>query len=255
MKRLLIALLMVLGLVGCMGHQKRAVETPSKPSEITEIEAMRKAGSVTVALVHEDGVADVSVYCTGVWISKDEILTAAHCMYGLAHHIGQQLSGEDEDEIQVDPYKMPIHYTTEKENLGVDKEPAAMHLGKLLAISTKNDLAVIKVYSQGLVEHAVAELADSMPEVGESVICVGHPQGMYWTYVHGSVAAYRDGMPGPGPGKEIKLIQVQAPIWFGNSGGGLFDKRGRLIGISSFITKAPDTGMYVHRDVIKEWVK
>lgn len=250
MKKLLIALL--IGLVGCLGQRK--VETPVKPSEITRIEAMRKAGSVTVALVHEDGVADVSVYCTGVWISKDEILTAAHCMLGLANHIGQQL-GEEDEPIEVDPYKMPIHYTTEKEVRGIGQEPGGMHLGKLSAISVKNDLAVIKVYPQGLVEHPVAELADTVPAIGEEIICVGHPQELYWTYVEGTVSAYRDGFPGKGPGKDIRLIQVQAPIWMGNSGGGLFDSRGRLIGIASFIARAPDVGLYIHRDVIKEWLK
>jgi S1-C subfamily serine protease len=49
-------------------------------------------------------------------------------------------------------------------------------------------------------------------------------------------------------------MQVSAPIWYGNSGGGAFDAEGSLVGIASFKALAPNVAFYVHLETIREFL-
>lgn len=58
-------------------------------------------------------------------------------------------------------------------------------------------------------------------EVGEQVYAIGHPQGLAFSISSGLVAQKR--------GEDF--VQISAPVSPGNSGGPVFDRHGRLIGI------------------------
>lgn len=89
----------------------------------------------------------------------------------------------------------------------------------------KSDLAWIKVY--GLDTHR-AEIRDySSLKEGEKVYAVGNPRGLELTISDGIISGLRIIPNGP-------LVQTNAAISAGSSGGGLFDDQGRLIGITSF---------------------
>ena len=63
-------------------------------------------------------------------------------------------------------------------------------------------------------------------KVGENVYAIGNPapgETLTWSLTNGIISALRDG----------QKIQTSAAITHGNSGGGLFDERGNLIGIVS----------------------
>ncbi len=62
--------------------------------------------------------------------------------------------------------------------------------------------------------------------VGEHVYSIGAPAGLENTLGEGLISGLRKG-------KDIRLIQTSAPISPGSSGGGLFDDRGNLIGITT----------------------
>lgn len=70
-------------------------------------------------------------------------------------------------------------------------------------------------------------------KVGEKVFAVGAPRGLELTISDGIVSGIRGAMLFDPP----LLIQNTAPISPGSSGGGLFDARGRLVGISTFLLK------------------
>ena len=72
----------------------------------------------------------------------------------------------------------------------------------------------------------------SQPATGEDVFAVGNPVGLGWTYTRGVVSALRVQKQG---NAEIPIIQTDATINSGSSGGGLYNKSGHLIGINSFI--------------------
>jgi S1-C subfamily serine protease len=64
--------------------------------------------------------------------------------------------------------------------------------------------------------------------VGETVYTIGSPKGLVNTLGSGLVSGLRrsDG--------DVELIQISAPLSEGSSGGGLFDDRGNLIGVTTF---------------------
>jgi S1-C subfamily serine protease len=64
-------------------------------------------------------------------------------------------------------------------------------------------------------------------KTGERVYAIGNPSGLMRTLAEGLISGLRrrDG---------LRLVQTSAAISPGSSGGGLFDSRGRLIGITTF---------------------
>ena len=63
--------------------------------------------------------------------------------------------------------------------------------------------------------------------IGETIYTVGAPRGLDKTLGQGLISGLRQD-------RGLKLIQISAPISRGSSGGGLFDDRGNLIGITTF---------------------
>ena len=68
-------------------------------------------------------------------------------------------------------------------------------------------------------------------KVGERAITIGTPQGLELTVAEGIVSSKRTY-------NQSRVIQTSAPISQGSSGGGLFDARGHLLGITTFYVKA-----------------
>jgi S1-C subfamily serine protease len=66
-------------------------------------------------------------------------------------------------------------------------------------------------------------------EAGQSVFAIGAPRGLEHTITRGIVSGLREL-----PGETGRLIQTDAAVSPGSSGGGLFDSTGRLVGIISF---------------------
>jgi len=201
-------------------------------------------GGVTVALVFQNDSGVIRPYCTGVWISEDEILTAGHCAAGISRHI-KNLEEND----PVDPVGVNINYIVEDE---VDQagKVTGLHMGHIKFWTEDHDLALIKVDGITTPRHQIAHLVTSLPVPGDKVFCVGHPSGMFWTYVEGTVSAYRDI-----PDAHGKLIQINASVYFGNSGGGVFDENGDLLGIASFLIQQPNMAMYISVENINDFLK
>ena len=64
--------------------------------------------------------------------------------------------------------------------------------------------------------------------VGEVVFTIGSPKGLVNTLGHGLLSGLRRSEG------EAEYIQITAPVSEGSSGGGLFDDRGNLIGVTTF---------------------
>ena len=69
--------------------------------------------------------------------------------------------------------------------------------------------------------------------VGQKVYAIGNPMGMERTLSDGLISGLRRSEDQ----SHLVLIQISAPISHGSSGGGLFDADGRLIGITTLITR------------------
>jgi tetratricopeptide (TPR) repeat protein len=80
--------------------------------------------------------------------------------------------------------------------------------------------------------------------IGASVFAIGAPRGLELSLSAGLISQLREANAGP-------IIQTTAPISPGSSGGGLFDQRGRLIGITTFQLRE---GQNINFAVPVEWI-
>ena len=102
----------------------------------------------------------------------------------------------------------------------------------------QTDLAVIKIDKTGL---SKAEFADSDSiKVGEFAMAVGNPLGMQSSVTCGIISAVNREVT-DSEGKTFTLIQTDAAINAGNSGGALVNSEGKVIGINTL--KLSGTGI------------
>ena len=109
---------------------------------------------------------------------------------------------------------------------------------KIVGKDEQTDLAVIKIEKSGL---SKAEFADSDSiKVGEFAMAVGNPIGMQSSVTCGIVSAVNREVT-DSDGKQYTLIQTDAAINSGNSGGALVNSEGKVIGINTL--KLSGTGI------------
>jgi putative serine protease PepD len=110
--------------------------------------------------------------------------------------------------------------------------------GAVVAVDKSVDTAVIRAEESAandLEPLALGALADV--QVGEMTIAIGSPFGLSQTVTTGIVSALGRTVPTP-MGELHDLIQTDAAINSGNSGGPLIDREGRAIGINTAIASA-----------------
>ena len=109
---------------------------------------------------------------------------------------------------------------------------------KIVGTDSKTDLAVIKIDKTDL---TAATLGDSSTvQVGEWCMAIGNPLGMQSTVTTGTISALNREIT-DSDGKTYTVIQTDAAINSGNSGGALVNSNGEVIGINSI--KASGTGV------------
>jgi serine protease DegQ len=98
------------------------------------------------------------------------------------------------------------------------------------ATDPRTDLAVLEVGRDGL---PAARFSDQLPQVGELAVALGNPLGFENTVSAGIVSGLHREIPSGGRTPAlIDLIQTDAAISPGNSGGALVDADGRVVGIN-----------------------
>src|SRR4051794_8462463 len=71
---------------------------------------------------------------------------------------------------------------------------------------------------------------DASPQIGDHVFAIGNPQGLGWTHSAGDISQIRRQTHDD---YTFRVLQTTAAINSGNSGGGLYDADGRLVGINT----------------------
>jgi S1-C subfamily serine protease len=106
---------------------------------------------------------------------------------------------------------------------------------KVLSISREDDLSLLQLQLEPGEEVQAVELGDSNAlAIGESVAAIGNPHGRANTITFGMVTAKEQGIRVRGRWAKLEhLIETDAAINGGNSGGALLDMHGRLVGINS----------------------
>lgn len=104
-----------------------------------------------------------------------------------------------------------------------------------------NDIAVLRIDAPAEALVPIEFGDSSRLRVGQRVLAIGNPFGLERTLTVGTLSSLNRRLPSRAAGREIKsVIQIDAALNRGNSGGPLLDSRGRLIGMNTAI--ASQTG-------------
>jgi serine protease DegQ len=103
---------------------------------------------------------------------------------------------------------------------------------RVLATDPRNDLAVVRAERRDL---PAARFSRQLPRVGELAIAIGNPLGFEGSVTAGIVSGLGRSIPGSATAGEaslVDLLQTDAAISPGNSGGALVNGAGEVIGIN-----------------------
>jgi len=199
---------------------------PARVSYMEDTRFIRGLQDGTAGLVDEDGL-----FCSGVFISDNEVLTAAHCL----HHAAHMSLGIQDGQLAliiVPEVTIPSTQIVTRQEFNEDVEHPTNHSHLFDVIFRNNDKDLVLLRARGTYEsvHATIRLPNAETQaglvIGSSVYAIGHPAGVGWNVSHGFVS--RDPLTEQG----LELIVASANIFFGNSGGPLVDSNGNLVGIA-----------------------
>jgi S1-C subfamily serine protease len=106
---------------------------------------------------------------------------------------------------------------------------------KVVGKDPSNDLAVLRIPTDGLTLHPLTLGDSSTAQVGDPVLAIGNPFDLERTLTTGVISALQRQITAPNGFTIDNVLQTDAPINPGNSGGPLLDVSGRVIGINSQI--------------------
>jgi putative serine protease PepD len=107
--------------------------------------------------------------------------------------------------------------------------------GRVLGTDPSTDIALIEVDLTGHDVKPVQLGSSAAVEVGDSVYAIGNPFGLERTLTAGIVSAVNRDITAPNNFTINDVIQTDAPVNPGNSGGPLLDTSGNVIGVVSQI--------------------
>ena len=175
----------------------------------------------------------------GVCIDEDEtyyyILTVEHLLWGekeysrfpknavpessmgLATNLGTIISFIKNDKLKEPVPKKEIINTT------VQNRNYTSVAGEFIYVNSMLDLGFLRVYKSSGMKLEIIKIADITPEIGDEIYILGHPLGARYNLSKGIVSNL----------DRPFFMGVDAVMTFGNSGGGVFNSNGELVGICS----------------------
>lgn len=179
-------------------------------ASVVDIAARARPWVVNVNVTEGTGALGVRGTGSGVILRSDgHILTNAHVAQGASTIEVTLASGEK----------------LEAEVVGADSD---------------TDIAVIKVNRGDLPAAVIGSYKDL--RVGEVAVAIGSPLGLEQTVTAGIISAVGRTVVRPGQPPLVEMIQTDAPITQGNSGGALVNGDGAVIGINTLIGASPEVG-------------
>jgi S1-C subfamily serine protease len=125
------------------------------------------------------------------------------------------------------------HVVGTSEDVSVTLPDGARMDAEVVGVDPASDLAVLRVEAGNLPVPVWAAAADG-PRIGETAVAIGSPFGLDGSVTSGIISALGRTLPSQ-QGVLIDLIQTDAAVNPGNSGGALVDGEGRVIGVNTAI--------------------
>jgi serine protease Do len=133
--------------------------------------------------------------------------------------------------ISADGYAVTNNHVVEgSEKAEIQTDDQKTYTAKVVGSDPISDLALLKV--DGRSDFAFVKLVEQMPRVGDWVLAIGNPFGLGGTVTAGIVSARERNIGGV---SSDSLLQIDAPINKGDSGGPTFDLDGRVVGVNMMI--------------------
>ncbi len=116
---------------------------------------------------------------------------------------------------------------------------------QLIGHDAPNDIAVLKITAPPDLLIPVDFGDSSKLKVGQKIYAIGNPFGLERTMTTGIISSLNRSLPSKSGRTMKSIIQIDAALNRGNSGGPLLDSRGRLIGMNTAIasTTGENTGV------------
>jgi len=136
------------------------------------------------------------------------------------------------------------HVIRDAELLEVTLPNKTKHKAKVVGTDANNDLAVIQIdVPRGGLTPIPLGTSKGL-QVGQKVLAIGNPFGLDRTMTTGIISALGRSIQAENGRIIDDIIQTDASINHGNSGGPLLNNQGQIIGINAAIVSPNDTGNY-----------
>ena len=126
--------------------------------------------------------------------------------------------------------------------VSVDGSASDSRPATLVGEEANDDLALIKVDPAGLGLKPLTLADSSKVQIGDQVYAIGNPYGLEETLTKGIVSALDREISAPDGAKITGVIQTDAALNPGNSGGPLLNDQGEVIGVNSQIASDAASG-------------
>lgn len=133
--------------------------------------------------------------------------------------------------LQPDVVVTNAHVVGESRNVTILLADGETSAGQVVGTDAVTDLAVVRTERKEL---PVPEFRTDLPRPGEIAVAIGSPLGFQNSVTAGVISGLHRDIPGSAAQSQslVDLIQTDASISPGNSGGALLDASGRVVGIN-----------------------
>ena len=126
------------------------------------------------------------------------------------------------------------HVADAGEHISVTLDDGAQHPAQKVGSDVDTDLALLRVASNTVLPHLELGVSKSL-RVGQVVIAIGNPQGLSQTVTTGVVSALGRSLRARNGRLIDAVIQTDASLNPGSSGGPLLDTRAQVVGVNTAI--------------------
>lgn len=136
-----------------------------------------------------------------------------------------------------------VYFKPEKITGETSKDLSIISKATILRYNEELDLAVLKADKMPAKTKTLTLANSDNVDIGENVVAIGHPeQGGFWTLTTGVVSTLVADIGGV---KGKNVIQTDASINRGNSGGPLLNMQGEVIGVNTLMSRRAADGLAI----------